>query len=573
MSASIEEAKILATLLGILRKSNKDLKDEFRKELKTIEEVQGPIGPRGPIGPKGEQGLQGPIGPKGNKGDRGEQGLQGETGASGPQGEKGDRGDKGQDGINGSIGPAGERGPSGKDGKDGAPGLQGSSGPRGERGPEGKTGPKGDQGKMGPLGAQGPMGLPGLKGDKGDIGPRGPKGERGLQGPIGPQGPKGADGQTPNIAPLEQEVKVFISTQQKNIDAAIRRMRSGAGGPAGSGSYSILDQRDVEYKELSALANGSILSYRIDIDKFQANNKIENMNHVSFDLTANYIVSEGELAWNSDERTLDLGQEGAVLQLGQEIHYHVRNNTESTILNGTAVMTTGTLGASGRITVAPAIADGSIPARFYIGIATEDIESGADGKVTHFGKVREIDTSSYNEGDILWLNPASPGTFTATQPQAPNWKIPAALVINSKNNGTIFVRYITIPNINDLNDVNTSSPANNDLLYYDSVNRRWNHRSLSNVPLTITTIIDNTTLTSNNRTVLVNANTANVYVTLPILDPTASRKFHIKKIDASINNVVIDGGASNIDGSNTAIINTQYTSLTIQNDSNQWWII
>ena len=33
MSLSIEETKILATLLGIIRKSNKDLREDFIKEI------------------------------------------------------------------------------------------------------------------------------------------------------------------------------------------------------------------------------------------------------------------------------------------------------------------------------------------------------------------------------------------------------------------------------------------------------------------------------------------------------------------------------------------------------------
>jgi hypothetical protein len=389
VSLSIEKAKILATLLGIIRKSNKDLREEFTKEIASIEKTVGPQGLRGSAGPRGDLGPQGPIGPKG---DRGPIGPKGDTGASGIDGIRG------SDGLQGPIGPVG---PKGEKGDNGAPGIPGTNGAIGEQGPIGPVGPKGDKGDIGnqgpkgekgEKGAQGPAGKNGIDGKDGrdgEEGKRGPKGDRGLtgaQGPMGPQGPAGIDGKdgiSPDIQPLEVKVKDFVDLSKKNIDAALRRLQTGS---TGSGSYSILDQSDVEFKQKNILANGSILSFRTDINKFQANNKLENINHISFDTTASYIVSQGEMAWNSDEKTLDLGLNGATLQVGHEILYHVRNNTSSTILNGTPVMVVGTLGASGRLLIVPTIADGSIPSKYYIGITIEDILSGEDGKVTHFGK-------------------------------------------------------------------------------------------------------------------------------------------------------------------------------------------
>lgn len=184
---------------------------------------------------------------------------------------------------------------------------------------------------------------------------------------------------------------------------------------------------------------------------------------------------QGTVSWNTDEETLDLIQNGAVLQLGQEVQYHCRNNTGSTIPNGTAVMATGTIGASGRITIAPMVADGSIAPRFFLGIATEDISAGDDGKVTHFGKVRGINTSGFAEGAVLWLDPAVGGGLTATEPTPPNLRIATAFVVSSKNNGTLFVRANQGHAIADSHDVEVDTPQTGDVLTYNS--GRWqNHR-------------------------------------------------------------------------------------------------
>jgi len=150
--------------------------------------------------------------------------------------------------------------------------------------------------------------------------------------------------------------------------------------------------------------------------------------------------TQGTLSWNADEETVDLIQNGATLQLGQEVQIHCRNATGSTISNGVAVYATGTIGNSGRITVAPMIADGTIPAKYVLGITTEEILNGEDGKVTTFGKVRDLDTTAYSDGDVLYVSPDTAGALTATEPTAPDISLPVAFVIHAHANGSLFTR-------------------------------------------------------------------------------------------------------------------------------------
>jgi len=178
--------------------------------------------------------------------------------------------------------------------------------------------------------------------------------------------------------------------------------------------------------------------------------------------------SQGTLSWNTDEETVDIIQNGAVLQLGQETHVHVKNQTGSTITDGTPVYVTGTLGSSGRLTVAPMIADGTIEAKYFLGITTEDIPNGEDGKVTTFGKIRGLDTTAYTEGQTLYVSASTAGAFQTTAPVAPNLDLEVAIVINSHaNNGTIFVRAQNGHYLGLLHDVYLNSPANNQFLVYN----------------------------------------------------------------------------------------------------------
>lgn len=153
--------------------------------------------------------------------------------------------------------------------------------------------------------------------------------------------------------------------------------------------------------------------------------------------------SQGTVSWNADDETLDLIQDGATLQLGQEVQWHCRNNTGVQINNGTVVMATGTIGASSRITIAPM--DGTNPANAHLllGIATEDIANGTDGKITHFGKVRGVDTSSFSEGQILYVSTTVAGGLTATEPTT-GLNLPIAFVVSSHaSTGTLAVRVTT----------------------------------------------------------------------------------------------------------------------------------
>lgn len=199
------------------------------------------------------------------------------------------------------------------------------------------------------------------------------------------------------------------------------------------------------------------------------------LDRVNFDLTANESVDAGQLAWNADEKTLDLGKgNGVVLQLGQENLTLCRNATASVIPDGAAVMFAGTVGASGRLLVAPMVANGTYPGYVFFGVATSAIAPGADGFVTTLGKVRGIDTTAYAEGAILWCNPAVPGGFTATEPQAPNLKLAVAAVISSRINGTIYVRSTAGSRLKDLHDVEANGNKDNgDVLEWSAAANRW----------------------------------------------------------------------------------------------------
>jgi predicted heme/steroid binding protein len=229
---------------------------------------------------------------------------------------------------------------------------------------------------------------------------------------------------------------------------------------------------------------------------------------VGFDLTPTGTPSvPGTMFWSADDETVDLVMDAAVTQkIGQETFYLVKNQTGAPIPKGTVVRANGTVGSSGRILIAPFLANGTFPSKFCIGVTAETIANGADGFVTAFGKIRKINTASYTEGTILYASSTSAGGFSTTAPQAPNNIVTVAIVITSStNNGEIFVSPILGSNINDDEGVRITSPVNNQGLFYDSTSTLWVNKTIA-AALGYTPANAATTLTINGQTFDLSAN-------------------------------------------------------------------
>jgi len=163
---------------------------------------------------------------------------------------------------------------------------------------------------------------------------------------------------------------------------------------------------------------------------------------IEFVTTDSHTPAVGTLSWNSTDQTLDLGMEyGVTQQIGQETYARVQNSTGSTIADGSVVGFIGA-GASGELSVAKYIANGSSPSFYILGVMTHDLpDSGEVGYCTTFGHVRQINTSTFSVGDILYASPTTAGAMTNVKPTAPNLSIPVAVVLKvGTTDGEIFVR-------------------------------------------------------------------------------------------------------------------------------------
>jgi len=188
-----------------------------------------------------------------------------------------------------------------------------------------------------------------------------------------------------------------------------------------------------------------------------------------------------KLSWNAIDGTVDLAYDGVTLQLGQE--QHVYGKAVGAIPNGAPVMFAGAQGDHILITRADQTVPGFNP-KWILGLATSAMANNEYGYATTFGNVRGLDTSAFNEGDILYLDTSSPGALTATQPSAPNHVITMAAVTRSHaTEGTIFSRPSWSLDLHELCDVNMThdSAGDGDLLQYNKTTKVWDNTATPTV--------------------------------------------------------------------------------------------
>jgi hypothetical protein len=246
-----------------------------------------------------------------------------------------------------------------------------------------------------------------------------------------------------------------------------------------------LDLDDLNDVSIVSPTNGQVLFYNSSTSKWENSSILtgyvpytgatQNVDLGEFGVDAGFVqldttptntpTSQGTIFWDEDDETVDVVLNGYIMKIGEDQFYPVKNQTGSSIAKGTSVRFAGTVGASGRLLIAPFIADGSVSSSFFMGVTAEAIADGEDGKVLYFGRIRGINTNAFNEGDVLYASTTVAGGFQTAVPVAPNNIVQVAAVINkSINQGVIFIRPSFGSNINQDEGVKIVSPTTGQLL-------------------------------------------------------------------------------------------------------------
>lgn len=248
----------------------------------------------------------------------------------------------------------------------------------------------------------------------------------------------------------QQQIRQFellfsVADQAQYIPDEVNEVKLEAGSAQATANDAKLEADTVAATANEALAQLTRLANAVELlaaaPAIQNNNAVVT-DYLDFNGTAPHVDRIRRMAWNEADQTVDLGMEyGVIQQIGLETYARVQNNTGILIPNGTVVCFTGAVPDSA-LSVAPYLSNGSTPSLYIVGVMTHDLpDSGDKGYCTVFGFVRDVNTSAFTLGDVLYASPTVAGAFTNIKPTAPNNVIPVAAVLQvGTTDGVIFVR-------------------------------------------------------------------------------------------------------------------------------------
>lgn len=296
--------------------------------------------------------------------------------------------------------------------------------------------------------------------------------------------------------------------------------------------------------------------------------------------TPKYKIGDGVTAWNSLPYTTSSGGAstwGSItgtlssqtdlqneLDLKANIsdlvslYVTARNNTGSTITKGSVVYVSGALGQNPTIDLAKADAEAT---SYDIGVAAFDIPNNTNvqNNVITNGLITGLDTSSFTDGDIIYLSPSVSGGLTNITPISPYFSQVVGYVLHSHNTqGKILVKAFeplaantTLSNSNKIAPTSNAIKVNLDLkqnvltagsnitIIGNTISSTSGLNTYSTKPSSYTL-----TLTDVNKIIEVNSSTLNYVIVPKDLLFEVGEKLLIKQAGSGSTNVYANTGVT-----------------------------
>lgn len=219
---------------------------------------------------------------------------------------------------------------------------------------------------------------------------------------------------------------------------------------------------------------------------------------VSVSLTANYQTSGTYVttvggtspisASGTTAITVSIDSSILTAENAARIRTYVRNTTASTITKGSVVYLDGSNGTVPSIKNALANADATSSRTF--GIVEADIPTNSNGYVTNQGLLSPLDTSTVADGAVLWLSPTVAGAFTTTKPAGPNHGVLVGIVVKgtSVGAGSIYVLIKNGSELDEIHDVNITSPVTGQSIIWSSTASVWQNALIGSASISASAI-------------------------------------------------------------------------------------
>jgi hypothetical protein len=262
-----------------------------------------------------------------------------------------------------------------------------------------------------------------------------------------------------------------------DADAAAQRTTLGAA--AASHTHSISDTAGLQTALDNKVDDSQISAFGLtlvdDVDAASARSTL-GLGSIATQNANNIAVTGGTL----ENVTVTTGTYSS--PVNEALLVPVRKATAGTISKGRPVYIVGSTGDN--LTVELARADTEATSAYTIGIAATDITT-TGGFIMQAGRLVNVDnlpTSTFVDGDAIYLSETTAGGLRKTIPTAPNHGVFLGFVVKANNgsSGIMDVRIQNYQELEELSDVAISSIAADHFLKRNATNTRWENVSPTN---------------------------------------------------------------------------------------------
>jgi hypothetical protein len=341
---------------------------------------------------------------------------------------------------------------------------------------------------------------------------QGIQGVNGAPGPTGPQGPAGPNqvttSTTTNITGILAGNGTTVQEAQMNTNKLLGRttagvgdieeisigdgltlsggiLSAGAGGlKSGTATAAVTDVYTTTITGVTGYATND--AYVIKFNTANSDGATININGLGAKQLVknnNVIITGGDIQVGQEFIIIYDGTNFQMLGIAPNQMFAYVTNADSVTINKGQVVYA--FGASGdRMSVKLANNTGDATSAKTIGLVfSTSIAANGTGFIITQGVIQNLNLGAYNAGDTLYLG-ATPGSFTATKPYAPNHLVYVGIVERANaGNGQIYVRCVNGYEMDELHDVQSQGAVNKDVLYRDTTvsPNLWKPASISTI--------------------------------------------------------------------------------------------
>jgi hypothetical protein len=200
-----------------------------------------------------------------------------------------------------------------------------------------------------------------------------------------------------------------------------------------------------------------------------------------FDTSADFApTAVGQLSWNAAEGSLNTLMVGGNVDaiVGQQLYQRAVNGDTVTLTKGMVVYVYGSSGT--RVQVKRALANADLTSATILGVVAESISVSQEGFIITAGKLGNLSvlpSTTFADGDVVYLSASTPGGLTPTRPTAPQHGVMVGYCVKASNGsaGVLVVHPQNGYELGELHDVLISSPTSGQILVYDATagQTRW----------------------------------------------------------------------------------------------------